>query len=70
MILSTLKNEELISVFFVTGSNKLNQKGKYLLESWSKEGHLIANHTYTHPNFNSEKVTIDDFEKELLMTDK
>jgi len=69
-ILSTLKNEELRAVFFVTGANKLNKKGKYLLESWSKEGHLISNHTYTHPNYNSEKLSIDDFEEELLKTDK
>ena len=70
MILSSLKKEGLTAAFFVTGRNKLDEKGKYLLESWSKDGHLIANHTYTHPNFNSEKVSVEDFEKELLRTDK
>lgn len=70
MILSSLQKEGLTSVFFVTGSNKLDKKGKYLLESWSKEGHLIANHTFTHPNFNSEKMGVNDFEEELLKTDK
>ena len=69
-ILSTLKKEGLTSVFFVTGSNKLDKKGNYLLDSWSKEGHLIANHTYTHPNYNNEKISVHDFEKELLETDK
>ena len=70
MILSSLEEENLSAVFFVTGSNKLNKKGKYLLESWSKKGHLIANHTYTHPNFNSEKISTKDFEEELVKTDK
>lgn len=70
MILNTLEKENLKSVFFVTGSNKIDQKGAYLLESWSNHGHLIANHTFTHPYFNSEKLTVKDFEEELLKTDK
>jgi peptidoglycan/xylan/chitin deacetylase (PgdA/CDA1 family) len=70
MILSALEEEGSTSVFFVTGRNKLDDKGKYLLKSWSEEGHLIANHTFTHPNFNSEKLSVADFEKELLKTDK
>jgi len=70
MILSSLRKEGLTSVFFVTGSNKSDKKGKYLLESWSKEGHLIANHTFTHPNYNSEKLSVSDFEEQLLKTDE
>ena len=70
MILSALEQEGITSVFFVTGRNKLDEKGKYLLKSWSERGHLIGNHTFTHPNFNSEKLSIQDFEKELLKADK
>lgn len=70
MILSALEEAELTSVFFVTGRNKLNPKGKYLLKSWAEKGHLIANHTFTHPNFNSEKLSVEDFERELSKTDK
>lgn len=69
MILSTLKAEELTAVFFVTGKNKLDKKGDFLLKSWSNDGHLIANHTFTHPNFNNEKRSVKDFEQELLKTD-
>ena len=69
MILNSLEEEELTATFFVTGSNKLDTKGKYLLERWSSKGHAIANHTFTHPYFNSDKLTVDDFERELLQTD-
>lgn len=69
MILITLKEEGMKAAFFVTGSNKIDKKGKYLLESWANEGHIIANHSYTHPNFNNENSNADDFEKELLKTD-
>ena len=70
MILSSMEKEEIKAVFFVTGSNKLDDKGKFLLQSWTEKGHKIANHTYSHPNFNNEKITIPDFEDELLRTDK
>ena len=70
MILSALAEEGLKSVFFVTGSNKLDEKGKFLLNSWSNDGHLIANHTFTHPNCNNKELSNADFEKELIKTDE
>lgn len=69
MILTSLENETLKAVFFVTGSNKLNEKGKCLLKSWNDRGHRIANHSFTHLNFNSEKNTSALFEYELQRTD-
>ena len=69
MILTSLENETLKAVFFVTGSNKLNEKGKFLLKSWNDRGHRIANHSFTHLNFNSEKNTSALFEYELQRTD-
>lgn len=69
MILASLKNENLKAVFFVTGANKLDDKGKFLLESWNNEGHRIANHSFSHPNFSSKKNTALLFENQLLRTD-
>ncbi len=69
LILEALEDAHLTSTFFVTGANKTDEKGVYLLQSWVGKGHQIANHTFSHPNFNSEKKTIDDFEMELLTTD-
>ncbi|MEL7530635.1 MAG: polysaccharide deacetylase family protein [Bacteroidota bacterium] len=69
MILQALDSADLKAAFFVMGSNKLNPKGRFLLDSWDKRGHMIANHTFTHPNFNSEKVSLADFKEELLDTD-
>lgn len=70
MILSSLKKEEVKAAFFVTGRNKQDAKGRFLLESWAKDGHLIANHTFTHPSFNSEELNAEQFEEELQKTDK
>lgn len=69
MILSHLENEKIKSVFFVTGKNKLDDKGQFLLKSWNDKGHKLANHTFTHANFNSEKNTSHLFENELKRTD-
>lgn len=70
MILSHLDSGHTKAIFFVTGFNKLDKKGQYLLQTWDERGHGIANHTYTHPNFNSDKVSLADFCEELADTDK
>ncbi len=69
MILSNLENANLKAVFFVTGKNKQDKKGQFLIKSWNDKGHKIANHSFTHPNFNFNKNTSNIFEKELLKTD-
>ncbi|MEP0266861.1 polysaccharide deacetylase family protein [Dokdonia sp.] len=69
MILSHLEKENLKAIFFITGKNKSNTKGQFLLKSWDDNGHKIANHSFSHPNFNSEKNTPQIFENELIKTD-
>ena len=69
MILSSLDNAEVTALFFVSGSNKSDEKGRYLLESWDNKGHGIGNHTYSHPNFNSDKNNLVQFKDELIGTD-
>ena len=69
MILSHLEKESLNAVFFVTGKNKTDTKGQRLLNSWDDQGHKIANHTFSHPNFNAPKNTAQNFESELIKTD-
>lgn len=69
MLLQHLAKEQVKAVFFVTGRNKTDEKGRVLLESWNAAGHRIANHTYTHPNYHSDKISFEDFEQEFLKTD-
>lgn len=69
MILNSLEEANLKSMFFVTGLNKTDQKGKYLLSEWDKQNHKIANHTFSHPNFNDKNNTVEIFQDELMMTD-
>lgn len=69
MLLSHLDTNNLKSIFYVTGKNKQNTKGQFLLRSWNDKGHRIANHSFTHPNFNADKNNVQLFEAELLKTE-
>ena len=40
-----------------------------MLSSWSNAGHKIGNHTYSHPYYNSKKVSLETFKAELLKND-
>ena len=67
LLLTKLKENGIESILFVKGHDKFDENGKYLLKSWDHEGHLIANHTMNHPNYN--KVGFKEFAKELSDTD-
>jgi peptidoglycan/xylan/chitin deacetylase (PgdA/CDA1 family) len=42
---------------FPTGKNVDNRTGKAALEVWSKHGHMIGNHTYTHAYYTGDDPT-------------
>lgn len=69
MLLDHLDNAEVKAIFFVTGFNKMDAKGKFLLRSWDEKGHKIGNHTFSHLNYNSKTVSFEKFKYELLSTD-
>ncbi|HYF67802.1 MAG TPA: polysaccharide deacetylase family protein [Ohtaekwangia sp.] len=69
MVLDHLDQANVKAIFFVTGANKLDEKGQYLLRTWNNKGHKLANHTFTHANYNSEHITFEKFKNEFLQTD-
>jgi len=68
-LLNHLKKNKLKAILFSAGANKSSPKGKYVLNSWNDAGHLIANHTFSHVNFNSAQVSLEDFKLELTKND-
>lgn len=69
LLLNKLAAENVKAVLFVKGKNLDNEEGKSIIKSWDNSGHLIANHTYSHPYFNSKKVSLNKFKQELLKND-
>jgi peptidoglycan-N-acetylglucosamine deacetylase len=68
LLLQQLKNNGIKSGLFLTLKN-LHDTGLVLVRKWGVDGHMIGNHTVTHPFFGSSKVTLQNFEQELLGCD-
>jgi peptidoglycan-N-acetylglucosamine deacetylase len=71
LILNTLKKNNIKSILFVCGMRVNNSQGSELLSRWNKDGHLIANHTFSHYNFNSEieHSSLENFKTDFLRAD-
>lgn len=70
-LLDTLKKHKVRATFFVVG--KMAVKGREILERMKREGHIVASHSWSHPNFPKTAVSeqfkqIDDTEKEIAAT--
>lgn len=61
-ILDTLKKHNVRAAFFLVGN--YIESSPELVKRMVEEGHLVGNHTYTHPDM-SEISTKEDFEEEL-----
>ena len=68
-LLNTLEKHNTKAFFFPAGKFLKGKKGQFILQSWNDAGHFIGNHTFNHPNFNSEKVSLDQFKYELMKND-
>jgi peptidoglycan/xylan/chitin deacetylase (PgdA/CDA1 family) len=65
-ILAALDKHRLKAVLFVTGKRVDSDEGRHLVAAWDKDGHAIANHSYSHLAFNSPDVTLTQFESDIL----
>lgn len=66
-ILKQLAAAHVKSILFVTRMDT-DSKRNDLIRQWGIEGHLIGNHSATHPNLDETGLT--DYERELLTCDK
>ncbi|WP_106568612.1 polysaccharide deacetylase family protein [Cecembia rubra] len=66
LILQHLEKYGAKAIFFATGGQLNSQRGRNLLEKWVQSGHYLGNHTYTHPSFNSEEVSLEDYKRDFL----
>jgi len=65
-ILAALAKHRIKAVLFVTGKRVDSAEGRQLVTEWNREGHAIANHSYSHFGFNSTDVTLSQFESDFL----
>lgn len=65
-ILKALRAHNLQAALFVCGMRVDSPEGREILGAWSDDGHIIANHSYSHKYFHSKTVTLKDFEDDFL----
>lgn len=67
IILDTLKKHDVKATFFIIGQHVESEKGKKILKRIDQEGHLIANHTYSHPHL--DNMSQERIKREITLTD-
>lgn len=65
-ILNTLATNSHKAALFVIGRNIDSVEGKQLLASWDKAGHMIANHSYSHHNYNAPEANVEEYQQDIL----
>ncbi len=60
-ILSVLAKEKIKSILFAAGKRVDSEEGLALVKDWGRSGHEVANHTYSHLDFNSTQTTLEAF---------
>ncbi|BCJ85889.1 polysaccharide deacetylase family protein [Effusibacillus dendaii] len=64
-VLQILKARNLSATFFIIGQNA--SEHPELVQEIAKDGHIVANHSYTHPHL--ENLTKDQVDSQLSETD-
>ena len=65
-ILETLRAHSIKAALFVIGRNVEEDEGKQLLLPWNNAAHMIANHTYSHRNFNAPEANVNVYQQDVL----
>jgi peptidoglycan/xylan/chitin deacetylase (PgdA/CDA1 family) len=67
-ILDALARHRLRAAMFVTARNVESAENLRLLRRWDERGHLIGNHTYSHPHYPSK--TFEEFTRDVLRAEE
>lgn len=63
-LLDALRARRVKAAIFVCGKYVDNETGQRLLGAWDKDGHMIANHSYSHLYYH--EVSFEKFSQDLL----
>ena len=62
-----LKARKVQAILFVNGLNGGDTAaGRAILRAWGEDGHLLANHSYSHWDLNRDEVTLEAYEADAL----
>lgn len=70
-MLDALAKHQVKAALFVTAENGATQPAGYALaKTWGDAGHAIGNHTMTHPDLHSDKLSLAQYQQEILDCDR
>jgi peptidoglycan/xylan/chitin deacetylase (PgdA/CDA1 family) len=67
-ILDALGRHKLQAALFVTARNVESPENMRRLRRWDERGHLIGNHTYSHPHYPGQ--TFEEFSRDVLRAEE
>jgi peptidoglycan/xylan/chitin deacetylase (PgdA/CDA1 family) len=69
-LLDALARHKVQAALFVTVANGADRpEGYALAKAWGQAGHAVGNHTMTHPDLNSVKLSLGQYQQEILDCD-
>lgn len=69
-MLEALARNKVKAALFVTCGNGATQPAGYALaEAWGQAGHMVGNHTMTHPDLHDARLSLAQYEQEVLDCD-
>jgi peptidoglycan/xylan/chitin deacetylase (PgdA/CDA1 family) len=69
-LLDALARHRVQAALFVTAGNGANRpEGHALAKAWGQAGHAVGNHTMTHPDLHSAKLSVEQYQQEILECD-
>ncbi|MEN3277754.1 MAG: peptidoglycan-N-acetylglucosamine deacetylase [Massilia sp.] len=70
-LLAALARHKVRAALFVTVNHGANRpEGLALARAWGEAGHALGNHTLSHPDLDSPKVTLAQYQDEILAADR
>jgi peptidoglycan/xylan/chitin deacetylase (PgdA/CDA1 family) len=70
-MLAALAAQKVSAALFVTCGNGADRPAGYALaKAWGEAGHAVGNHTMTHPDLNSAKLTLAQYQQEISDCDR
>lgn len=67
-LIQELKQHQVEQVTFFAVTQDLDSEGRARLKQYAEAGHIIANHTHSHPDFN--KLSLDEYVEDFLKADE
>jgi peptidoglycan/xylan/chitin deacetylase (PgdA/CDA1 family) len=69
-MLDALARHRVQAALFVTAGNGADRpEGYALAKAWGQAGHAVGNHTMTHPDLHSAKLSVEQYQQEILDCD-